>query len=108
MTAANAPGWGRRARPEAGSIVLLVGGQAEALAPRLELSGHRPMALEPEESGACPQPQAVIVAPDQEGKSPGCANASPGCLCCWASPATAWREGSAAWPAAPTITGSPP
>ena len=26
MTAANAPGWGRRARPEAGSIVLLVGG----------------------------------------------------------------------------------
>ena len=68
MTAANAPGWGRRARPEAGSIVLLVGGQAEALAPRLELSGHRPMALEPEESGACPQPQAVIVAPDQEGE----------------------------------------
>ena len=68
MTAANAPGRGRRARPEAGSTVLLVGSQAEALAPRLELSGHRPMALEPEESGACPQPQAVIVAPDHEGE----------------------------------------
>jgi DNA-binding response OmpR family regulator len=65
---ANAPGRGRRARPEIGSIVLLVGGEAEALAPRLELSGHRPIALEPEESTTCPQVQAVIVAPDQEGE----------------------------------------
>ena len=68
MTAANDPGRGRRARPQAGSIVLLVGGEAEALAPRLELSGHQPITLEPEESAASTQPQAVIVAPNQEGE----------------------------------------
>ena len=69
MKADRSPGRGRGTRPEAGSIVLLVGSEAELLAPRLELSGHRPIVLELETKKAppYPEPQAVIVAPDQEG-----------------------------------------
>jgi len=51
--------------------VLLVGGDAEALAPRLELSGHRPVLLEALTVDSGPPPQAVIVAPDQAGAIAG-------------------------------------
>jgi hypothetical protein len=59
------------AKPEAGAIVLLVGGEAEAMAPRLELSGHQPIVLHLGEAAAGPRPEAVIVAPDQEGEIAG-------------------------------------
>lgn len=48
-----------------GAPVLLVGEDAEGMAARLELSGHRPL----RDDGTlptAPHPQAVIVAPDQE------------------------------------------
>jgi two-component system response regulator MprA len=48
-----------------GAPVLLVGEDAEGMAARLELSGHRPL----QDDGTlatAPDPQAVIVAPDQE------------------------------------------
>ena len=66
MTSPRAGGRSRSSQPANESVVLLVGAEAEALAPRLELSGHRPVGLEALAAG--PTPQAVIVAPDQDGE----------------------------------------
>lgn len=48
------------------AAVLLVGEDAECLASRLELSGYRPLLAAASAADAAAQPQAVIVAPDQE------------------------------------------
>jgi DNA-binding response OmpR family regulator len=52
-----------------GAPVLLVGDEAECLAARLELSGHRPL-LDARSEG-CEQPAALILAPDQEHRIAG-------------------------------------
>ena len=65
-TSGQGGGRARRAACRDGATVLLVGGDAEALAPRLELSGHRPLGPGDLAGDTMPTPQAVIVAPDQE------------------------------------------
>ena len=65
MTSTRPDGRNRSSPPEKEATVLLIGADAEALAPRLDLSGHRPVLLEAVAAG--PPPQAVIVSPDQEG-----------------------------------------
>lgn len=50
------------------AAVLLLGPEAEALAPRLSLSGYGPLLEADLPAGATPQPRAVILAPRQEGR----------------------------------------
>lgn len=52
--------------PAAGASVLLVGGEAERLAPRLALSGYRTCLLPEASASLPPQPRAIILAADAE------------------------------------------
>ena len=52
----------------AAAAVLLLGPEAEALAPRLTLSGHRPLLEADLPNGPAPAPRAVILAPREEGR----------------------------------------
>jgi two-component system response regulator MprA len=52
----------------AAAAVLLLGPEAEALAPRLTLSGHRPLLEADLANGPAPAPRAVILAPREAGR----------------------------------------
>jgi DNA-binding response OmpR family regulator len=51
-----------------GAAVLLVGAAAEALGPRLALSGHQPLLVRDLEDATASKPSAVILAPEEEGR----------------------------------------
>ena len=51
-----------------GAAVLLVGAGAEALGPRLALSGHQPLLMGDLEDGTASKPSAVILTPEEEGR----------------------------------------
>lgn len=53
---------------ETAATVLLIGPEAEALAPRLTLSRHRPLLEADIPNGPAPAPWAVILAPREEGR----------------------------------------